>query len=152
MTSCASGLLVAALPTQTKLRELELAGIGLQRAARLADIARSTAQKIRQGQVSTVSRDVEHAILSVRKPTWRTVRECPPGRVKRILRALLGEDYTKHAVARRAGLRPEQLSRAYQRVTVKTHFKMLRVWHSVNEDASDGPFSQTSTADPSRLI
>ena len=94
-------------------------------------IARSTAQKIRQGQVSTVSRDVEHAILSIRKPYLTHGQKVPDWKMKRILRALLGEDYTKHAIARRAGLRPEQLSRAYQRVTVKTHLKMLRVWHAV---------------------
>jgi hypothetical protein len=88
--------------------------------------------------VSTIRREVEQAILSVRKPYLAHGQKVPAWQMKRILRALLGEDYTKHAIARRAGLRTERLSRAYPRVTVKTHLKMLRVWRVVNE-ASDEP-------------
>jgi hypothetical protein len=51
--------------------------------------------------------------------------------LKRWLRALLEEQFTKREIAKRAGLRPEALSRDYEHVTVKTHLKMRKFWQGL---------------------
>lgn len=135
-----AGLLVSADPARAKLLALKEAGIGLKQAAKLAGLARSTVQLIRAGQVTTISRDTATAILAIQKPYLAHGQKVSAWRAKRILRALKDEQFTKTAIAKKAGLTPQQLSSEYflrddSRISVATHLKILRVWMAVSDEA-----------------
>jgi hypothetical protein len=129
-----AGLLVSANPARAKLLELQQAGIGVKHAAKLAGIAKSTIQLIRAGKVQTISRDTATAILAIQKPYLAHGQKVSAWQMKRYIRALQDEQYTKRHIAQLAGLRPETLYRDDRSVTVATHLAILRVWrHATGE-------------------
>jgi AraC-like DNA-binding protein len=123
--------LVSARQAQTKLLALQRVGIGVRQVAKLAGIDPRTARRVRAGHVSTISQGVATAILGIQQPYLAHGQKISAGHCKRLLRALKDEAYTKAEIARQAGLRPEQLSRHFRRVTVATHLKILRLWQRV---------------------
>lgn len=124
---------VPADAARRKLESLALSAIGLSQAAKLAKIARSTAQRIRSGQATQITADTEAKILGIAKPYLAHGQKVNAWQMKRYIRALLDEHYTKAAIAQRAGLRLGGLYRDDQRVTVKTYLKVQKVWQAAND-------------------
>lgn len=119
-------------PHKAQLRLLELAklGIGLHRAAELAHISVSTAQRIRSGQANAIRARVDRAIQQI-PPSLAKGQRVNSYQTKRLVRCLEKEGFTKAALASKLGLRGKRLT-FHPKVTVRNALKVRALWEQIS--------------------
>ena len=115
--------LVPAAPARQRLEALARVGVGLRRAAQLAQVSVRTAQGIRTGRRALVCRQVALAILDLR-PSLARGQRVNGYETRRMIAILQTEGFTRAALARRLGLRSPTLQLNRRRVTVRNALKV----------------------------
>ena len=128
--------LVPAAPARQRLEALARVGVGLRRAAQLAQVSVRTAQGIRTGRRALVCQHVARAILGLR-PSLARGQRVNGYETRRMIAILQAEGFTRTALARRLGFHSPRVQLRHRHVTVRNALKVRALYGLLTAEGPD---------------
>ena len=128
---------VSPTAARRRLQELAALGIGVRRAAKLAQVAAQTVRACRSGKSAHIRFHVEQAILGIQKPSLAHGQRVNAYRTVYLLQCLVKEGLTPEDIGRRIGM-PAATIRGllHNRTTVDTALKVQALYEDIT---AEGP-------------
>jgi hypothetical protein len=130
---------VSTIPARQHLLQLQQQHVGLDQASSLSGLSLRLLQRVRSGQQRAIRIETSRRILAIpHTPAPGTL--VTAWQVKRWVRVLLGEGFTRRTLAHRLGLKTPRLSLHTKHVTRRTEQQIARLYRRLtSEDISDDP-------------